>query len=128
MDMGDNLAALEETLDPQDWHAMRHLGHRMVDDMIDYLQGVRERPVWHPIPAEAKASLVKPLPQEPQPIEQVYGEFLEHILPNPMGNIHPRFWGWVMGNGSPLWVLAELLAAGMNPNLGGGNHVANVVE
>ena len=50
MDMTENLSAIEETLDPQDWHAMRHLGHRMVDDMIDYLQGVRERPVWHPIP------------------------------------------------------------------------------
>ena len=63
MDMTENLSAIEETLDPQDWHAMRHLGHRMVDDMIDYLQGVRERPVWHPIPDEDKDSFLKPLPR-----------------------------------------------------------------
>jgi glutamate/tyrosine decarboxylase-like PLP-dependent enzyme len=49
-------------------------------------------------------------------------------LPYPLGNIHPRFWGWVMGNGTPFGMLAEMLAAGFNPNMGGGNHVANYVE
>ena len=43
----------EETLDPDDWGEMRALGHRMVDDMMDYLQGVRDRPVWRPVPAAA---------------------------------------------------------------------------
>jgi glutamate/tyrosine decarboxylase-like PLP-dependent enzyme len=45
-----------------------------------------------------------------------------------MGNIHPRFWGWYMGNGTLMGALADFLAASMNPNLGGGNHVANLVE
>ncbi|MHB0922506.1 MAG: pyridoxal phosphate-dependent decarboxylase family protein [Bellilinea sp.] len=119
---------MEETLDPQDWHAMRHLGHRMVDDMMDYLQGIREHPVWRPVPQADKDRLNQPLPLESQPIEEVYAEFLRHILPNPMGNIHPRFWGWVIGTGSPTGMLAEMLAAGMNPNVGGGDHVANYVE
>jgi len=128
MDMGENISAMEETLDPQDWHAMRHLGHRMVDDMMDYLEGVRERPVWHPIPQADKDILLQPLPLEPQPLEGIYSEFLEHILPNPMGNIHPRFWGWVMGNGSATGMLAEMLASAMNPNMGGADHIANYVE
>ena len=42
----------EETLDPADWDELRALGHRMVDDMMDYLEGVRDRPVWRPMPAE----------------------------------------------------------------------------
>ncbi|MGE5687917.1 MAG: pyridoxal phosphate-dependent decarboxylase family protein, partial [Gemmatimonadota bacterium] len=54
--------------------------------------------------------------------------FREQVLPHPMGNIHPRFWGWVMGTGTPLGALTEMLAAGMNPNMGGGDHVANLVE
>ena len=70
----------------------------------------------------------RPLPQEPQPHEQVYQDFVENVLPYPMGNIHPRFWGWVMGNGTPFAVLAEMLAATMNPNMGGGDHGANYVE
>lgn len=119
---------LEETLDPQNWQATRDLGHRMVDDMMDYLQGIREQPVWHPIPREDKDHLDQPLPLEPQPLEEVYAEFRQHVLPNPMGNIHPRFWGWVIGTGSPTGMLAEMLAAAMNPNVGGGDHIANYVE
>ena len=34
-----------ETLDPEDWDAMRALGHRMVDDAVSYLETVGERPV-----------------------------------------------------------------------------------
>ncbi len=45
---------------------------------------------------------------------------MQYVLPYPMGNPHPRFWGWVMGNGTPFAAMAELLAATMNPNMGGG--------
>jgi glutamate/tyrosine decarboxylase-like PLP-dependent enzyme len=45
-----------------------------------------------------------------------------------MGNTHPRFWAWFMGNGTPLGAVADFLAAVVNPNMGGGNHVANHVE
>lgn len=119
---------MEETLDPEDWNAMRALGHRMVDEMLSYLESVRERPVWQPIPESVKAHLRQPLPLEPQGADQAYQDFVENVLPHPMGTIHPRFWGWVIGTGTPFGMLAEMLAAGMNPNLGGGEHAANYVE
>ena len=118
----------EETLDPEDWGAMRELGQRMVADLMTHLENVRERPVWQPTPEEVKARFRQPVPFEPQETEQVYQDFLDDVLPYPMGNIHPRFWGWVLGNGTPLGALAEMLAAGMNPNLGGAEHVAVHVE
>jgi aromatic-L-amino-acid/L-tryptophan decarboxylase len=119
----DQETALEElTLDPHDWQAMRDLGHRMVDEMMTYLETVRDRPVWQPVPDKVKAFLSQPTPKDTQPAEQVYSDYLENVQPYAMGNIHPRFWGWVMGNGTPLGVLAEMLAAGMNPNMAGGNH------
>lgn len=121
-------SSVEETLDPEDWSSLRQLGHRMVDDMLDYLQDVRQRPVWQPLLPEAKEQLHQPLPQEPQPFEAVYQDFLEYVLPYPMGNIHPRFWGWVIGTGSASGMLAEMLAAAMNPNVGHGEHVAMYVE
>jgi aromatic-L-amino-acid/L-tryptophan decarboxylase len=124
----ENNDEIEETLDPQDWESMRELGHRMVDDMLDYLRDVRQRPVWKPIDQAVKDHLIEALPTQPSPPEVVYQDFKENILPNPMGNIHPRFWGWVMGNGTPFGMLAEMLAAGMNPNMGGGDHVPNYVE
>jgi glutamate/tyrosine decarboxylase-like PLP-dependent enzyme len=119
----------EETLDPEDWEAMRALGHRMLDDMLDYMKGVRERPVWQHIPAEVTTQFNGPLPLDPQSPDEVYQEFLETVLPYPVGNIHPRFWGWVFGTGTALGALAELLAASMNTNTGGIDfHSANYVE
>ena len=55
----ENPHPIEETLDPQDWQSLRRLGHRMVDDMFDYLQDVRQRPVWQPIPPGVKSELKK---------------------------------------------------------------------
>jgi glutamate/tyrosine decarboxylase-like PLP-dependent enzyme len=119
---------IEENLDPQDWEAMRELGHQMVDDIMTYLEGVRERPVWQPMPEELETEFHQPVPRTPQAPEAVYQDFLAHVLPYPNGNIHPRFWGWVMGTGTPFTALAELLAAGMNPNVGGGGNSAARLE
>lgn len=117
-----------ETLDPENWDDMRALAHRMVDDAITYLETVRERPVWQPIPDEIAARFEVPIPHDPIGAEATYEEFKETILPYPMGNIHPRFWGWYMGAGTVFGALADFMAAVMNPNLGGGNHIANNVE
>ena len=118
----------QETLDPADWDSLRMLGHKMVDDMFEYLQQVRQRPVWQPIPASTKQHFKHSLPRDPQLAEDVYEEFVEHILPYTKGNIHPRFWSWVEGGGTPLGMLADMLAAGMNPNNAIGDHAAVYVE
>ncbi|MGH9555716.1 MAG: pyridoxal phosphate-dependent decarboxylase family protein [Terriglobales bacterium] len=118
----------EETLDPQDWSELRSLGHRMVDDAMDYLANVRERHVWQPIPPELRERFTQPLPLEPTDAEEVYEEARRHILPYPTGNIHPRFWGWVIGSGSPVGMLAELLTGAMNCNAWGADQIAIEVE
>jgi glutamate/tyrosine decarboxylase-like PLP-dependent enzyme len=121
-------STVEETLDPASWDELRALAHQMVDDALSMLQTIREKPVWQPVPEKVKQNLNQPLPERPENFSAVYQEFLENIFPYPMGNIHPRFWGWVIGTGDPVGVLAEMMAATMNPNLGGGDHVANYVE
>ena len=55
----------EISLDPEDWDALRALGRRMVDDIMTYLETVRERPVWQPVPEAARARLAEPLPRAP---------------------------------------------------------------
>ena len=42
----------EETLDPENWDKMRALGHRMQDDLMTYLETIREQPNQLP-PKEA---------------------------------------------------------------------------
>ncbi len=118
----------EETLDPEDWSQMKRLGHRMVDDVIEYLRTVREREVWQPITGETREQFTEGLPLEPADAEQVYEEARRWILPYPTGNIHPRFWGWVAGSGSPVGMLAELLTGAMNCNVFGADQVAIEVE
>jgi glutamate/tyrosine decarboxylase-like PLP-dependent enzyme len=117
-----------ETLDPENWKEMRALAHRMVDDAISYLENVRERPVWQPVPQEVAARFDEPAPRGPEGADSVYEEFVENILPYPMGTIHPRFWSWYMGSGTVFGALADFMASIMNSNLGGGSHAAGMVE
>jgi aromatic-L-amino-acid/L-tryptophan decarboxylase len=115
--MGDDGTHIpEETLDPKDWEEIRELGHRMVDDMLDYLRDARGRPVWRRLPDDVAARLSGPVPKEGLPPKEVYEEFRENILPYPIGNIHPRFWGWVFGTGTVAGALAGLLADTMDTN------------
>jgi glutamate/tyrosine decarboxylase-like PLP-dependent enzyme len=100
----------------------------MVDDAITYLETVRERPVWQPVPEAVAARFEEQAPHEPEGADAVYEEFVENILPYPMGTIHPRFWSWYMGSGTVLGALADFMASIMNSNLGGGNHAAGMVE
>ncbi len=117
-----------ESLDPQDWESLQALGHRMLDDMFSHMQTLRDRPVWQPMPDQVRQTFKTPLPREGQPAEAVYQSFLDNVLPYNMGNDHPRFWGWVMGNGTPLGMLADMLASGLNPNMGGADHAGVEVE
>jgi len=100
----------------------------MLDDMLNYLQQIRERPVWQPIPARTRARFKSQLPNTPTDLAQVHEEFLSSILPYAVGNAHPGFMGWVHGGGTPVGMLAEMLAAGMNANVGGRNQIPVEVE
>ena len=117
-----------ETLDPSDWDAFRHQAHRMLDDMLDYTQNIRERPVWQPIPQALRDTFREPLPQEPSDLALVHQRFMRDILPYSAGNAHPGFMGWVNGGGTPVGMLAEMLAAGLNTNLGGRDQIPIEVE
>ena len=122
----------EISLDPADargWEELRLLGHRMVDEMLEYLRTVRERPVWRPVPADVRQRLSStPAPRKPTAARDVYEEFKRDVLPYPTGNIHPRFWGWVIGTGTPFAMLADMLASGMNPQVAEFDDAPAVVE
>jgi aromatic-L-amino-acid/L-tryptophan decarboxylase len=117
-----------ESLDPSDWQTLRALAHRAVDDGFDWLSSVRERAVWQPTPEAIAAKFQQPLPRAAQGAAGAYQDFLDWVLPYPMGNVHPRFFSWFMGNGTAMGAIGDFLAAIVNPNMGGGNHVAIQVE
>jgi glutamate/tyrosine decarboxylase-like PLP-dependent enzyme/glutathione synthase/RimK-type ligase-like ATP-grasp enzyme len=116
------------TLDPADWPAFRTQAHRMLDDIVDYVETIRQRPVWQPISDEVRSRFRGDLPEAPSDLAAVHAEFMRDILPFTTGNVHPGFMGWVHGGGTPVGMLAEMLAAGLNANLGGRDHVPIEVE
>jgi aromatic-L-amino-acid/L-tryptophan decarboxylase len=116
------------TLDPLNWNEFRAQAHRMLDDILDYTKNIRERPVWQPIPARARERFQYALPLGPSALADVHEEFMNHILPFAVGNVHPGFMGWVHGGGTPVGMLAEMLAAGLNANLGGRDQIPLEVE
>ena len=118
---------MEESLDPRDWEALRALGHRALDDAIDYMASLRERPAWEHAPAAVKAHFEadpEP-PRGPQPLDDIYREYLEYVMPYQLGNSHPRFWGWVLGCGTTSGVLAGMLSAATDSVSGIYSFVAN---
>ncbi len=47
------------------------------------------------------------------------------MRPYQLGNSHPRFWGWVLGTGTPMGMIAEMLAASTDAVSGIYSFVAN---
>lgn len=101
----------------------RAAGHAAVDLLADYLGGLAEQPVWQAMdPAARDRLLGLPLPLQGRGLEQLVAEIGSEVLPYPMGNGHPRFFGWVNAAPAPAGVLATLAAAAMNPSSAGGDH------
>jgi len=96
--------------------------------MLEYLRTVRERPVWRPVPPDVRKRLSGAAPREPTAVTDVYEEFKRDVLPYPTGNTHPRFWGWVIGTGTPVAMLADMLASGMNPQVAEFDDAPAIVE
>lgn len=120
--------SLTRSLDPTDWASFRADAHSMLDDILSYVQDLREHPVWQPMPAGLRAGFDRPLPKGATDLMEVHRRFMDEILPYGGGNAHPGFMGWVQGGGTPVGIVAEMLAAGLNGNLGGRDHAPIEVE
>jgi len=116
------------TLDPSDWAEFRSLAHRMVDDMLAHLESLPEQPAWQPMPGEVRDSFDTDLPRQGIGEAAAYDAFARRVMPYTNGNRHPRFWGWVQGNGTPLGMMADMLAAGINAHVGGFDQAPVLVE
>jgi glutamate/tyrosine decarboxylase-like PLP-dependent enzyme len=127
-DRSDAQIPTDADLDPDDWEAFSVEAHRALDLMIGHLRSLREQKVWQPAPDEVRARFHAPLPRAGHEVSDLIDTFASSILPYGAGNLHPLFMGWVQGAGTPVGIVADMLAAGLNPNCGGRNHIANDVE
>ena len=99
----------------------RELGHRLVDQLAEFLDSLPRRPVTHdesPSAIRDALDLSCPLPEsgtDPGPLLERTAQLLfDHSL----FNGHPRFFGYVTAPPAPIGILADFLAAALNPNVG----------
>ncbi|OKI16453.1 pyridoxal-dependent decarboxylase [Streptomyces sp. CB03911] len=105
---------------PDDFRAAAHTA---ADLVADYLGGLPGRPVWQPMdPADRTSLLEAPLPKDGLPLAELLDFVGTRVMPAPMGNGNPRFFGWVNSAPAPAGVLATLAASAMNPSSAGGDH------
>ena len=107
----------------------RSLALAAVDLAQDHLAGMRDRAVFVPMtPDERRRLLEQPLPDRGRDPAAILDLFRDAVLPHPMGNGHPGFFGWVNSPPAPIGAVADFLAAAMNPSCAGGDHAAIYVE
>ncbi len=104
---------------------MRILGHSILDDAMDYMETLRDRPIWEHAPPHVKARFEGPPPEDPESADDVYQEYLRYIRPHQLGNSHPRFWGWIAGSGTLMGMFADLLASSMDAVSGSFSYLSN---
>src|SRR5512141_2676111 len=106
---------------------LRRLGALATDAVASHRASLESRAVFGKI--GPRASLFdEPLPEEGAPFEDVLAFVRENVMPFPMGNSHPRFFGFINATADPVGIFADFLASGMNPNCWGGDHAASHVE
>jgi glutamate/tyrosine decarboxylase-like PLP-dependent enzyme len=111
---GPEAARLE--LPPEE---MRALGYRVVDLLVEHFTTLGERPVSRHIPRSLlEARLAGPPPEAPGDPLAVLARIERDVVPF-MGHIgHPRFFAFVPSPNNFVSVLADALAAGLNPFCG----------
>ncbi len=107
----------------------RRLGHQLIDRTADALAHIADHPVYQRVPPPTRDQLLAlPLPDHPIAPQELFAFFRDRIQPYPLGNGHPRFFGWVNSPPSHAAVLAALLEAAFNTSAAGGDQAAIYLE
>ena len=92
----------------------RNWSHKAADWSADYRSGLRDRPVraqtkpgavFNAIPAAA--------PETPEPMDAIFADFENVVLPGMTHWQHPRFFAYFPANAAPASILAEQLVSAM---------------
>ena len=105
-----------------DWSAdrARELGDAAVELWAEHLEGLRERPVTRPYTKDrVLAALSLEVPEQPLDSDALLAHLRELVLQQSTYLGHPGFLAYICGTGTVPAPVADLLAAGVNQNLGG---------
>jgi aromatic-L-amino-acid decarboxylase len=105
-------------MDPEEF---RRLGYRAVDRVADFLAKLPSVPVTPgEAPSQVRAALpAGGVPERGTPAAELVEQAADLLAKHSLWIGHPRFLGFITSSAAPIGALADLLAAGVNPNLGG---------
>lgn len=95
----------------------RAAGHRLIDWVADYLDGIDSRRVLSDVqPGDVEKQFRPAASEQGRPYEELIAEFESRILPGITHWNHPAFFAYFSITGSQAGILGELLAAALNTN------------
>jgi glutamate/tyrosine decarboxylase-like PLP-dependent enzyme len=98
----------------------RAAGHRLVDQIAEFYDSLRERAVTRGDTPDAIRDLIGrgALPGDGAPARELLDAIVPLLCDHSLHNGHPRFMGYITSSAAPLGALADLLVAAVNPNVG----------
>ena len=99
----------------------RALGHRLVDQVAEFLESLPRRPVTRdesPSAVREALELSAPLPETGADPALLLDRTAQLLFEHSLFNAHPRFFGYITAPAAPIGILADFLAAAVNPNVG----------
>jgi glutamate/tyrosine decarboxylase-like PLP-dependent enzyme len=105
-----------------DWNAgrARELTGAALDLWCELLDRMRELPVSRqPAAADMARGAALPIPEQPMSVDELAALLHPFVLEQSTLCGHPGFMAYISGSGTVPGAAADLLAAGLNPNVGG---------
>lgn len=99
----------------------RAIGHKLVDELADFLGGLADCPVARgedPVAIREVLNAAASLPNEGLPAGALLERATRLLVDHSLFNGHPRFFGYITAPAAPIGVLGDFLASAINANMG----------
>lgn len=98
----------------------KKIGYQLIDTISDFINTIEEKPVTTgETPKQIQKILGnKSLPKNGESASDLISKATNLLLNHSLLNGHPKFSGYISGSPAPIGILADLLAAAVNPNMG----------
>jgi aromatic-L-amino-acid decarboxylase len=97
----------------------RHVGHRVVDFLAEYLDHIEEKRVFPDVePRTLNELFAESLPQDPSSPETVLSELESKLFPYCTHVGHPGYMGLITPSPNPVGIIADFICSAINQNVG----------
>ena len=98
----------------------KQIGYQLIDQIANFLDSIEKRPVTTAETSMALRSLISntSLPEMGIPAREIISRTADILMDHSLLNGHPKFMGYITSSPAPIGMLADLLAASVNPNVG----------